>query len=70
MHINCRAFLRVSSVGRGGMRLGLYVQPKAHGQDAQPTLVPNSFIRIETDGIVTIMCKIRRSAKGSAPRYP
>jgi isoquinoline 1-oxidoreductase beta subunit len=70
MHINRRAFLRVSSVAGGGMLLGLFVQPEAHGETTQPKLVPNSFIRIGTDGIVTIMSKNPEIGQGIRTSLP
>src|SRR5579862_4876274 len=70
--MNRRAFLRVSSVAGGGMLLALYTEPKAkgQGQPALPPLVPNSFIRIGTDGIVTIMSKNPEIGQGIRTSLP
>jgi isoquinoline 1-oxidoreductase subunit beta len=73
MQINRRAFLRVTSIAGGGMLVGLYVQPDAFGQGANapiPPLVPNSFIRIGTDGVVTIMSKNPEIGQGIRTSLP
>jgi len=64
-----RSFLRVSAIAGGGLLLSAYLDPKVFGQAPQTpppaNLVPNAFIRIAPDGIVTITAKIRRSARAS-----
>src|SRR6266853_1212235 len=56
-----RSFLRVSAIAGGGLLLSAYLDPKVFGQAPQgpppANLVPNAFIRIAPDGIVTITAK-------------
>jgi isoquinoline 1-oxidoreductase beta subunit len=60
-----RAFLRQSTLGGGGLLLGLYLNPvpgvaqivKEASSDAQPGFKPNAFIRIAPDGVVSIISK-------------
>jgi len=53
-----RSFLRVTALAGGGFVLSLYIDPFAFGQ-GQPAapLLPNAFVRITADGVVTIMAK-------------
>ena len=58
--IGRRSFLKVSALAGGGLLIGLHVAPRtAHGQP-QPEadrLAPNAFVRIASDGTVTITAK-------------
>ena len=66
--INRRSFLRVSALAGGGLLLGLYSKPVAalaQGQGRPPALLsPNAFIRIASDGSVTIMAKAPEIGQG------
>ena len=58
--LNRRAFLKVTALAGGGMVLATYIEPvtEVFGQFGPPTpLLPNAFIKIATDGTVTIMSK-------------
>ena len=69
--IGRRTFLQVAAIGGGGMLLGLYFKPSLLGQ-GQPAVVPvpNSFIRISADGIVTIISKNPEIGQGVKTSLP
>jgi len=69
--ISRRTFLQVTAVGGGGMLIGLYLKPSLFGQ-GQPAVVPvpNSFIRIAPDGIVTIISKNPEIGQGVKTSLP
>jgi isoquinoline 1-oxidoreductase beta subunit len=72
-----RAFLRVSALGGGAILVAVHLEPAdILGQTPQGapgttgTFVPNSFIRVGADGIVTIIAKnpeIGQGVKNSMP---
>jgi isoquinoline 1-oxidoreductase beta subunit len=70
--IGRRTFLQVTAIGGGGMLLGLYFKPPVFGQGQTPAVipVPNSFIRIAPDGIVTIMSKNPEIGQGVKTSLP
>lgn len=70
--LNRRSFLRVTAIAGGGMLLGLYAHREAVAGQLQQTapLLPEAFIRIASDGAVTIMSKnpeIGQGIKNSLP---
>jgi isoquinoline 1-oxidoreductase subunit beta len=76
--ISRRAFLQVTAIGGGGILLGLHFKPSAFAQTqpapAQPAPplipLPSSFIRIATDGTVTIMAKNPEIGQGVKTSLP
>ena len=69
--ITRRTFLQVTALAGGGVLLGLYFKPELLGQGQQPvTPVPNSFIRISPDGIVTIIGKNPEIGQGVKTSLP
>jgi len=73
--INRRSFLRVSALAGGGVVFSLYLKPKgalAQAPGAQPAapLLPNSFIKVGADGIVTIMSKNPEIGQGIKTSLP
>jgi len=69
-----RSFLRVSAIAGGGLLLSAYIDPKVFGQAPQgpppANLVPNAFIRIAPDGIVTITAKNPEIGQGIKTMLP
>jgi isoquinoline 1-oxidoreductase subunit beta len=73
--IDRRSFLRVSLTASGGLLLATYIAPASDvfaqaPQQAAPPLVPNSFIRIDPDGSVTIMGKNPEIGQGIKTALP
>jgi isoquinoline 1-oxidoreductase subunit beta len=70
--IGRRTFLQVTAVGGGGILLGLYFKPTLFGQGQTPAVipVPNSFIKIAPDGIVTIISKNPEIGQGVKTSLP
>src|SRR5258708_7707340 len=72
--IGRRSFLSVSAIAGGGLLLSAYIDPKVFGQAPQgpppANLVPNAFIRIAPDGIVTITAKNPEIGQGIKTMLP
>src|ERR1700682_1855007 len=72
--IGRRSFLRVSAIAGGGLLLSTYIDPKLFGQSPQgpppANLMPNAFIRIAPDGIVTITAKNPEIGQGIKTMLP
>lgn len=69
--IDRRHFLRVTSLAGGGLLLGTYLKPwAAAGQTETATFAPNGFIRITSDGLVTIMAKNPEIGQGVKTMLP
>jgi isoquinoline 1-oxidoreductase beta subunit len=70
--MNRRSFLQLSVLAGGGLALGLYEQPKAvaQGPGRPPDLDPRAFIRIGSDGVVTIMARASESGQGMRNMLP
>src|ERR1700720_1146991 len=72
--IGRRSFLRVSAIAGGGLLISAYIDPKLLGQAPQgpppANLVPNAFIRIAPDGIVTITAKNPEIGQGIKTMLP
>ena len=70
-----RAFLRVSAVAGGGFLLALHLDPVAEifAQAPQPSpaaFLPTAFLRVTSDGIVTIMGKNPEIGQGVKTSLP
>ena len=70
-----RAFLRVSAVAGGGLLLALHLDPVAEifAQAPQPSpaaFLPTAFLRVTSDGIVTIMGKNPEIGQGVKTSLP
>jgi len=72
VQIDRRSFLRVTAMAGGGLVLSLYLDPFLPGQGAAPAppLSPSAFVRIATDGTVTIMAKNPEVGQGVKTMLP
>jgi len=70
--VDRRSFLRVSALAGGGMMLASYFDPASRlfAQAPQATLTPNAFIRIASNGVVTIMAKNPEVGQGIKTMLP
>src|SRR4030081_3612694 len=73
--LNRRSFLRVTALAGGGMMIASYFDVSdvfAQGPGGPPPapLVPNSFIKIAPDGVVTIMAKNPEIGQGIKTSLP
>ena len=74
MRMNRRSFLKVTAASGGGMLLSLYTQPKAlaqgRGGPAPAPPDPHVYIKIASDGSVTIMAKNPEVGQGIKTMLP
>jgi isoquinoline 1-oxidoreductase subunit beta len=70
--INRREFLRVTAVAGGGVLFASYLEPLGVARAAQPAadFIPNAFIRITPDGMVTILAKNPEIGQGVKTMLP
>src|SRR5438034_2047475 len=73
--LNRRSFLRVTALAGGGMMIASYfdvadVFAQGRGGPPPPALVPNSFIKIAPDGVVTILAKNPEIGQGVKTSLP
>jgi isoquinoline 1-oxidoreductase beta subunit len=73
--IDRRAFLRVSVIAGGGIALSSYLEPAEAlaswiGPKAPAVFEPNAYIRITTDGIITIVAKNPEIGQGVKTMLP
>jgi len=71
--ISRRNFLRISSIAGGGLLLSIGVDPLGRGLFAAETaadFVPNHFIRLTPDGLVTIMAQNPEIGQGVKTMLP
>ncbi|MDA1185735.1 MAG: molybdopterin-dependent oxidoreductase [Acidobacteria bacterium] len=74
MLLNRRAFLRVTAIAGGGMLVASYFDPLtgvlAQGPQATTNFVPNAFVKITADNVVTIMSKNPEIGQGIKTSLP
>ncbi len=71
MRVTRRSFLQASTLSGGGMMLGLYVTPKLAGQaPAPPPFDPKAFIKIGSDGTVTLISRNPEIGQGIKTMLP
>lgn len=74
MNLDRRSFLKITAIAGGGFALGLYENPfglaQAPGRFAPPPLVARAFVRIASDGVVTIMAKNPEAGQGVKTALP
>src|SRR5919106_6127082 len=73
--IDRRRFLRVSALAGGGIALASYVEPAEAfaswaTRTAPAVFTPNAFIRITTDGVITIVAKNPEIGQGVKTMLP
>ena len=73
--IDRRAFLRVSALAGGGIALASYIEPAEAlaswlTPKAPAAFTPNAFIRITTDGVITIVAKNPEIGQGVKTSLP
>ncbi len=72
MRIDRRSFLQLGALAGGGLALNFYRTPlaQAQGPEKPPDLTPQAFIKIASDGIVTIMARASESGQGMRNMLP
>lgn len=71
MRLNRRSFLQMSALAGGGFALGIYDFPLASAQmPARADLSPLAFIKIASDGTITIMAKCPEIGQGVKTMLP
>ena len=71
MRVTRRSFLQATALSGGGMMLGLYSAPKALAQDRpQPPFDARAFIRIASDGTVTLVARNPEIGQGVRNMLP
>ncbi|WP_180540127.1 xanthine dehydrogenase family protein molybdopterin-binding subunit [Nevskia soli] len=71
--MNRRSFLRVTSLAGGGIVLGLYSEREATAQQQrqqQPALDPSAFVKIGSDGTVTLVSRNPEIGQGIKTMLP
>src|SRR5581483_3899715 len=72
MVVTRRSFLHVTALSGGGMLLGTYLGPKLSAQQQRPQapLEPNTFIKIDPDGTVTLIARNPEIGQGVKNMLP
>lgn len=72
MAVSRRSFLHVTALAGGGFMLGIHAETKlgAQQQPPQPPLDPNLFIKIASDGTVTLMSRNPEIGQGIRNMLP
>src|SRR3954449_8292483 len=71
MRLSRRSFLQVGTVTGGGLMLGLHVAPRALAQAPdQPAFDAKAFIRIDSDGTVTLLSRNPEIGQGIKNMLP
>ena len=70
MQLSRRSFLQVTALSGGGMLLGTYIEPTILAQRPQPPFEPNAFIRIASDGTVTLISRNPEIGQGVKTMLP
>ena len=71
-----RSFLRASALAGGGLLLTAYLEPMSalagtlEGEGAAAAFVPNAFIRITPDGVITVIAKNPEIGQGVKTMLP
>ena len=68
-----RTFLRVTALAGGGILLGSYIEPFQSALAQAPAsgdFMPNAFIRVTRDNVITIMAKNPEEGQGIKTMLP
>ena len=65
-----RSFLNVAALGGGGVMLSLYVKPLRAQRGPAATYAPMAFIKVASNGMVTIMGKNPEIGQGIRTTLP
>jgi len=69
--LNRRTFLQIGALASGGLALGLYDLPVAKAQaPARAALTPQAFVKIASDGTITLMAKCPEIGQGVKTMLP
>ncbi len=73
MLLTRRSFFQVTALSGGGLLIGTYVEPKLSAQERQRPITPldpNTFIRIASDGTVTLVSRNPEIGQGIKTMLP
>ena len=73
MRLTRRSFFQVTALSGGGLLIGTYVEPTLSAQQRPPAagpLDPNAFIRISSDGTVTLVSRNPEIGQGIKTMLP
>ena len=65
-----RSFLRVSALAGGGFVLGAHLSAEEAAADAATVFSPNAFVKIATDGVITVTAKNPEVGQGIKTMLP
>jgi isoquinoline 1-oxidoreductase beta subunit len=70
LHLNRRAFLKMTALAGGAFALGYYDKPWAAAQSPNSGVAPSAFVRISPEGVVTILAKNPEIGQGVVTMLP
>lgn len=73
MNLDRRSFLKITATASGAFVLGIYPMPSAFGQQQRRsfnTVEPQAFVKIATDGAITILAKNPEGGQGVKTHLP
>ena len=73
MNLDRRSFLKITATAGGAFVLGMYAEPSAFGQQQRRpfnAVEPLAFVKISSDGVITIMAKNPEGGQGVKTHLP